>query len=1048
MQRTRTRLLACAGTCKSPVSSRTPAASEASGATGSPEEGEEDTTSPESTCKVEVLATSSKLSETHDEDYEFYYNPDRPRPPKALPVATLALPVATMEDAEAFAVTADVPNSLRLPGAKAPPKGLRERLREMSIGGKENGLRRKRVGLPRRAKRSSDDNGATKTRRGSKLAVRLKLPSPRRLSSQLAILRLTDLTPDDVDDHDKTGNACVDCRHANAVVRTRLRRLIGSQQCETFVLFVVLLYGVLVLFDLGVHGLRIERWEKATFVLDLIFLSFFTAEVLLRLYAFGVLYIFNVLNLVDGAAIVVSFVVAVLEVSDVVETGWTKETDGSIREDDERTPIQKLAILTRFLRVFRLVSVMMRSMRVARDMVGSPLTADNFYGTFRYKPGAARWEPPSPAAAEEALSRVDSDKLRDLVSTAPEVVGLLTEDFSKVLDCVRSCDVNQDGTLEAAELRPFLSRALQRHDSKLGEAQATALFEALDVDHDGAISVSELYAAGACLRRLLQRLPALRRQLETHAKERLLEADGSLGQLARLRSLVELRWRWWTQERWRDDRELTILRRTRDARAHSRASQRASDSAAADTKDRYAFVPGPVEILSHTDGSGALLEARMGQIVAILAEAEDEVGELSQKLQEIEVGQPKAAFEHRAALGTYRTYLQALAKALPLAHCRVQPFANELPQPHHEGAPSPQLPRQKQQQQQQRLSWHALRPSEGVEPRVQKASAQMAIGFGLGALLRFVYLVAALGPCDSSGFSCWQLRRACEERWAPGFVEPVNATNASGAAIYVASLPEGEQCDDGNGPLRLFAMACVSPIIGCLTLLLAPRLVRDNADAIALQRLLSDPRVLLVMLQAITRAGLVTVSLTRFPVAVELYSVPKVGGALLTARLLECLFMPCAIILFVLMDCCVVTAPRMRCVLALALLLHMLVELFTVESSNLPTVEEAKDDVATQVARNIDFSLLVMMSGAIASTLRFPKSMTFIQLRTDLQELVLFDTARERRKQQRLAAEFEYESRVNDSFARAEWTARASRASISAGGSSWAPRCRPLAVGN
>ena len=41
------------------------------------------------------------------------------------------------------------------------------------------------------------------------------------------------------------------------------------------------------------------------------------------------------------------------------------------------------------------------------------------------------------------------------------------------------------------------------------------------------------------------------------------------------------------------------------------------------------------------------------------------MGELSQKLQEIEVAQPQQATANRVALATYRTYLRSLAKVQP-----------------------------------------------------------------------------------------------------------------------------------------------------------------------------------------------------------------------------------------------------------------------------------------------------------------------------------------------------------------------------------------------
>ena len=40
---------------------------------------------------------------------------------------------------------------------------------------------------------------------------------------------------------------------------------------------------------------------------------------------------------------------------------------------------------------------------------------------------------------------------------------------------------------------------------------------------------------------------------------------------------------------------------------------------------RYEYTPGAVDILQHTDGSGALLESRIGDIVTLISECQHEV---------------------------------------------------------------------------------------------------------------------------------------------------------------------------------------------------------------------------------------------------------------------------------------------------------------------------------------------------------------------------------------------------------------------------------------
>ena len=71
--------------------------------------------------------------------------------------------------------------------------------------------------------------------------------------------------------------------------------------------------------------------------------------------------------------------------------------------------------------------------------------------------------------------------------------------------------------------------------------------------------------------------------------------------------------------------------------------------------------------------------------------------------------------------------------------------------------------------------------------------------------------------------------------------------------------------------------------------------------------------------------------------------------------------------------------------------------------------------MAVEVARRIDFGLLLMLSGAIWATLSHPFNLTFIQLPTDLHELVLFDTAMRRSRDQTEAFERNYRRRGSGS---------------------------------
>ena len=114
------------------------------------------------------------------------------------------------------------------------------------------------------------------------------------------------------------------------------------------------------------------------------------------------------------------------------------------------------------------------------------------------------------------------------------------------------------------------------------------------------------------------------------------------------------------------------------------------------------------------------------------------------------------------------------------------------------------------------------------------------------------------------GFNHWQLRGACEQRWAPAaaYAEGGAPERPSGeyaeprlppAVSYVASLDAAYGCDAALGPLQYFALLCVAPAVGCATLLLTPLVFIKNTDPTALDRLIKDAKVLLLMLQKLCR---------------------------------------------------------------------------------------------------------------------------------------------------------------------------------------------------
>ena len=370
-----------------------------------------------------------------------------------------------------------------------------------------------------------------------------------------------------------------------------------------------------------------------------------------------------------------------------------------------------------------------------------------------------------------------------------------------------------------------------------------------------------------------------------------------------------------------------------------------------------------------------------------------QVAELSQKLQEIEVGQPADAAKHRISLTTYNTFLKGLSVALPSACLRMQPYAN------YETDVG--------------VSWHALRPRAGVDEHVLVGALGLSIGMILTAALNVMYLFL-VSNTGVDGFTHMELRQACEETWVPGFSMDavIDGTAVVKDATAVAYVMKLGTCEQADGPLRAFSLSLLFPVVGCLTLCMAPLLFMRNAEATALVRLLSEPKTLIVILQAVGKAGLDTITLTKFPVAVRLYSIPSTGAAMLAGRLSYCLLLPVSVIIFIMLDVCVVTAPRMRGVFGMSILVLMLCELYSF-GLELPTVVEPRDDFAFQLARNFDFALLAMLAGAIAATLSHPNDMAFVHLPTDLPELILFDTGRRRQRAAQLASMKKYRKHAN-----------------------------------
>ena len=113
----------------------------------------------------------------------------------------------------------------------------------------------------------------------------------------------------------------------------------------------------------------------------------------------------------------------------------------------------------------------------------------------------------------------------------------------------------------------------------------------------------------------------------------------------------------------------------------------------------------------------------------------------------------------------YHTYLMGLAKALPAAVIRLQPFLNEV-------------------EANGEACWHSLRPHQGVVERVNLGAILISVFFILSTLVRFASLTVFFIRGEDNVSPAMQ-RLECEQFWA--FTEYGNRTKV---------LPTGEIISD------------------------------------------------------------------------------------------------------------------------------------------------------------------------------------------------------------------------------------------------------------
>lgn len=118
--------------------------------------------------------------------------------------------------------------------------------------------------------------------------------------------------------------------------RASTRRTLDLFWVELIAIVLVTLYAVIIFASLSISAAvsdpdddmendsTYEDWENVFHTLDQIFLSIFLAEIALRLFGFGVNYLCSVVNAIDAAVVIASFVLVMLPREDVENVKWLK----------------------------------------------------------------------------------------------------------------------------------------------------------------------------------------------------------------------------------------------------------------------------------------------------------------------------------------------------------------------------------------------------------------------------------------------------------------------------------------------------------------------------------------------------------------------------------------------------------------------------------------------------------------------------------------------------------------------------------------------------
>ena len=115
---------------------------------------------------------------------------------------------------------------------------------------------------------------------------------------------------------------------------------------------------------------------------------------------------------------------------------------------------------------------------------------------------------------------------------------------------------------------------------------------------------------------------------------------------------------------------------------------------------------------------------------------------------------------------------------------------------------------------------------------------------------------------------------------------------------------------------------------------------------------------------------------------------------------MDAFFLMTGVVLLILLDACVVTAPLMRCMLGIYLLMIMIIEIARRSLEEIPREQNAPElfevfhslwifeSTTQEFILGIDYTVLLLTLSGILSTLRRPHHLAFLKLPCDLAEFL------------------------------------------------------------